>query len=159
MENNKELKLLVNNLLKDIFYDILDIQQNAVHKISGGGLTINEMHIIEAVGPASSKNMGEVARMLNITTSSLTVAVNRLVQKGKIDRVRSDTDRRQVLIRLTDDGIDDYNHHMQFHTQMVDAIISDLKLEEMPLLVDSLDKLREFFRSRYIGLYPRGNDK
>ena len=48
--------------------------------------------------------MSTVARELNVTVGTLTIAVNNLVKKGYIQRMRSQEDRRVVLISLTEQG-------------------------------------------------------
>ncbi|MBO9131255.1 MarR family transcriptional regulator [Bacillus sp. 165] len=48
--------------------------------------------------------MSQIAEMLDIPMSTATGVVNRLVKKGYLERYRSETDRRIVVIRLTGDG-------------------------------------------------------
>ena len=43
----------------------------------------------------------EVANKLNVTVGTLTVAVNALVKKGYVVRLKSETDRRIVILGLT----------------------------------------------------------
>lgn len=139
---------LVNGIFVEIFNDILKIEEKAVVSASGAALTINEIHILEAVGPNTPLSMGNVAHRLGISLPALTIGVNRLVGKGYIERERLETDRRKVMVQLTRKGRKAYEHHMAYHKKMVEAIVDDLDLASMPVLVDGLKRLREFFRSR-----------
>ena len=105
------------------------------------------MHIMDAVGIREQKNMSTVARALNVTVGTLTIAVNNLVKKGYIQRVRSEEDRRVVLISLTEKGEKAFCHHRDFHEKMVLAILKDLNVEETEALTRALTKLQKFFRS------------
>ena len=139
---------LVNGIFVEIFNDILKIEEKAVVSASGAALTINEIHILEAVGPAAPLSMGTVAHRLGISLPALTIGVNRLVGKGYIERERLETDRRKVMVQLTRKGRKAYEHHMAYHKKMVEAIVDDLDLASMPVLVEGLKRLRAFFRSR-----------
>ena len=39
--------------------------------------------------------------------------------------------------------------HNQFHDEMLDAVFSDMKLEEDELLLQSLENLSEYFKKKY----------
>ena len=143
---------LVNGILVEVFNDILKIEQRVIVSASGAALTINEIHILEAVGPDTPLTMGTVAKRLGISLPALTISVNRLVGKGYVERERLQSDRRKVMVRLTRKGRKAYEHHMSFHRKMVDAIVDDLDLASMPVLVDSLKRLRAFFKTRYKGM-------
>jgi len=140
---------LVNGILVEIFNDILKIEHRVIASASGAALTMNEIHILEAVGPDTPLSMGTVAKRLGISMPALTISVNRLVAKGYVERERLESDRRKVMVGLTRKGRKAYEHHMAFHRKMVDAIVDDLELGNMPVLVDSLKRLRAFFRTRY----------
>ena len=62
--------------------------------------------------------MSVVAKKLKITAGSLTTAVNSLVNKKYVTRLRGEEDRRVVYIRLTEQGKRAYRHHEEFHRQM-----------------------------------------
>ncbi len=143
-------KNLINQILVELFHDILEIEEKSITTRTNPPITMNEMHIIEMIGLNRARSMGEVARDLGITLPSLTSGINRLVKKGYVDRKRTEEDRRVVKVELTKAGIQVYRAHELFHEQMVDALVQDLKIEEMPLLMESLDRLREFFRIRYL---------
>ena len=58
------------------------------------------MHTIEAIG-MYKKTTTEVAKELSITVGTLTIAINRLVKKEYVERIRSEDDRRVVKLGLT----------------------------------------------------------
>ena len=90
--------------------------------------------------------MSTIAKTLSVTVGTLTIAINNLVKKDYVRRVRSDQDRRVVLISLTEKGRKAYDHHKNFHQQMIDSIIKEFPEEEMAVLVKALKNLTEFFR-------------
>jgi DNA-binding MarR family transcriptional regulator len=90
--------------------------------------------------------MSQVAKVLSVTVGTLTIAINNLVKKGYVDRVRSEKDRRVVYISLSDKGRKAYEHHAKFHREMIHATINGLSTEEANVLVKALENLVGFFR-------------
>ncbi len=141
-----DYKTMVNDLLVEIFFDVQKLEQKAIASLTPTPLTMSEMHILEAVGKSSGLQMGEVARRLRITLPTLTVSVNRLVEKGFLDRKRSREDRRRVEIALTENGLAAYEAHERFHSNLVQSMFEELDLEHRPALLEGLSLLDRFFR-------------
>lgn len=137
----------INNVLVHLFKDIWKLEENAVITEEFKDLTNNDMHIIEAIGLGQGNNMSTIARKLGITVGSLTTSMNGLVNKKYVVRERSEEDRRVVYSRLTSKGEKAYRHHAEFHRKMVEAIVENLKEEEIPVLTKALDDVYEFFKS------------
>ena len=117
----------INEFLVTVFNDILTIEESELKKSSFDDLSIKEMHTIEAIGMYKKKTTTEVAKELSITTGTLTVAVNHLVRKGYVERLRSEDDRRVVKLGLTSKGRLVFRVHNNFHKKMVEAVIVDMK--------------------------------
>lgn len=136
----------INDILVNLFHEIWELEEKAIITEEFKDLTNNDMHVIEAVGPGEGNNMSAIAKKLNITVGSLTTAMNSLVNKGYVERHRSEKDRRVVFVRLTQKGIGAFRHHEDYHRQMTEAILNKLAEDEIPVLVKTLDGLSEFFR-------------
>ncbi len=148
-----ECKQVINELLVDIFNDILKLEHKTIEGLAGNALTMSEMHILEAIGNNPNAQMSDIARKLRITLPTLTVSVQRLEDKGFITRQRHGSDRRKVTAELTETGRMAYDHHAQYHEQMMEALFSKLDLDKMPVLMDSMSMLRDFFKSQADQLY------
>jgi DNA-binding MarR family transcriptional regulator len=148
---------VLNELLVDIFNDILTIEQRALSEGEFKDLSITEIHTIEAIGMYEARSMSEVAKDLKITVGTLTAAINNLVKKGYVERKRVEEDRRVVLVQLTKRGKLAYRIHDMFHKNMIRETIRDLSEQEEQVLVGSLEKLNIFFKSKY-NLTERNKD-
>ena len=62
-----------------------------------------------------------------------------------MERSRSDTDRRQVLVQLTSKGRKAFRAHESFHKRMVDSALAVLTPEEETVFVSAVGKIKEFF--------------
>ncbi len=137
----------VNDILVHLFNEIWELEEKAIITEEFQDITNNDMHIIEAIGIENGKAMSAIAKKMNVTAGTLTTAMNSLVNKAYAVRERSEEDRRKVCIRLTEKGKRAYEHHAQFHHQMIEAALGSLREEEIPVLVKTLESLAEFFRN------------
>ena len=135
----------LNEVLVHLFNHTMKIEEDSLIRDEFKDISINDMHIIEAVGLGGG-NMSSIAAKLKITVGSLTTSMNSLVKKGYVKRERSEKDRRVVFIQLTNKGRMAYHHHAEFHRQMTEAVIAELNENETEVLVKALDGLRKFFR-------------
>ena len=137
----------LNEVLVNLFRDIMDIEQKAIITDEFKDLTNNDMHVIEAIGTGTPRNMSAIARLLSVTVGTLTIAMNSLVKKGYVIRQRGTADRREVYISLSERGRKAYEHHERFHRAMINSVSDELSQEEMEMLVRTLTKLNKWFRS------------
>ena len=135
----------INDVLVNLFNEIMDIEQKALATSEYKNISVNDMHIIAAIGINEPKNMTTVAKALSVTVGTLTIAVNNLVKKGYVQRVGSEEDRRVVLISLSETGKKVYFHHKAFHDKMVIGILKGLSAQETEVLTRVLQNAQEFF--------------
>ena len=143
MEPNLET---VNDYLVSVFNDILTINESELKPSQFNDLSITEMHTIEAIGMYKKKTSSEVAKELSITVGTLTVAINNLVKKGYVERLRSEDDRRVVKLGLTKKGKLLFRVHQHFHREMVKNILKGMEQEEEQALLRALKNLHDFLQ-------------
>lgn len=148
MVRDMEIRECLNELFVQLFRDILVIEEKALKTGEHQNLTINDIHVINAIGEGEPKNMSSVAKSLQVTTGTLTISVNSLVKKGYVDRVRSDEDRRVVLISLTETGRRARLAHKRFHEQMIESITERLSPDEREVLSGALTNMIQFFKEQ-----------
>lgn len=136
----------VNKILVSLFNDIMDIESKAIITEEFKDISSNDMHIIEAIGIETPKNMSTIAKILKVTVGTLTIAINNLVKKGYVIRERGEKDRRVVFISLSEKGKKAYEHHAAFHNEMTEAILMKLSKEEIMVLLKALNNISDYFR-------------
>ena len=138
----------LNEVLVNLFRDVMEIEQRALESSEFQDLTNNDMHVIEAIGIQEPKNMSTIARTLSVTVGTLTIAMNSLVKKGYVIRQRGQTDRRVVYISLSEKGKAAYQHHARFHQEMIQSIVEQLTEDELAALTKALPCLDHWFREK-----------
>lgn len=139
----------VNKLFIEILNDIIKIEEDALKKGPFNDVSSAELHTIEAIGMYSAKAMSDVANSLDITVGTLTVSVKNLVNKGYVERVRSEIDRRVVKISLTKKGRLLYRSHQKFHSDMVRSAVINLTDQEAEIFKEAISKLSSFFNKKH----------
>jgi len=137
---------VLNSILVNLFNDILNIEEKALITEEFKGISVTDMHIIEAIGVMEQRTMSKIAKTLGVTMGTLTIGVNGLVKKGYVERNRSQKDRRIVYASLTVKGKAAYVHHMRFHKDMNNSVIDGVNEEEAEILTKTLKKLEDFFQ-------------
>lgn len=138
----------LNHFLVHVFNYILRIEEESLKKGRHKDLSVNEMHVIEAVCDCEREQMNtmkELSKRLMITASSLTIAVKCLEQKGYLIRTKVEEDKRKVFVSSTQSAKDAYQEHATFHKALVKSITGVLKDEEITALTRALETLDHFF--------------
>ena len=113
----KPLEEQLNDLIVDAYRSILKVEETILKRTDSIDLSINEMHMLEAVGKGKNKpkTISEIAEDLGITLPSVTVAINKLVKKGYVEKLRGEEDARIVYVTLTKQGKKIDSVHRYFH--------------------------------------------
>lgn len=140
MDNYEQL----NEILVYLFDHALDIERKFLITESFKDISVNDMHIIDAIGLRTTVNMSSLAKKVGVTVGTLTIAINGLVRKEYVTRSRSNTDRRVVLVSLTERGNAAFKHHADFHRRIVNAIHSALNDEECRIMIKGLSAFEKY---------------
>ena len=149
---------VINELLVELFNDILNIEKESLKNSHFSDLSITEMHVLDAIG-LEDRTMTEVASQIGVTVGTLTTSINRLVKKEYVLRERSETDRRYVQIKLSKKGKLAYRVHEAFHEKMVRTMTDSLSGEDNEILIASMKRLTQFFKDNYSILNREECDK
>jgi len=150
-----ELDQKLNSLLVETFRSILKVEEKSIKVMGIANLSINELHMLEAIGKQSAPGaagsgatISAIAQELGITLPSTTVMVNRLAQKGYVEKIKGQNDGRVVIVTLTRLGKKMDRAHRYFHRQMIRHIGLLLSDSEKEAFAKGVSRLDEFFRQK-----------
>jgi DNA-binding MarR family transcriptional regulator len=89
-------------------------------------------------GPTSARKLGE---KLAVTPADVTGLTSRLERKALIRRVRSESDRRLVILELTDAGSRAVEAAARDRDELVDSMISSMSPNEFRMMLRGLARL------------------
>lgn len=125
------------------FYEKLSSWEHAV--VRGSTLTLPQMHTLEILGQHPSLRMKELAAKMGVTTGTLTVTVDRLEKRGLVARAPNESDRRSVLVELTQRGQAFYEEHHKLHLGLTRELAATLGHADTQALTEILRKLTQAF--------------
>ncbi len=135
----------LNEVLVQLFNETLEVERKYVEKSPFKEISVNDMHILDAIGNEGAKSMSAIAKIVGVTVGTLTIAVNSLVKKGYVLRTRSEKDRRVVLVTLSEKGRSAYDCHRNFHYRMLEAMRCGLDDTQCQILIRAMSNLRDYF--------------
>lgn len=141
---DRETILEVNDYLVQIFNEVLQIEEESLRQSEFSDLSIREMHTIEAIGLEGNRNQSDVVKALDVTKGTVSVAIQNLVSKGYVERVRHSGDRRITTLKLTPRGKLLFRLHRKFHLDMVGSTLDGMTPEEGKILLGGVRKLHGF---------------
>ena len=117
------------------------VEAHALRNVEGLDMGLSDFGVLEALlhkGPLSIKDLG--AKVL-LTSGSITTAVDRLEQKGLVERFNDKQDRRSRIVRLTATGRKVIKKAFAEHKLAMEQAVSGLDLKDRAQLIELLRRL------------------
>jgi DNA-binding MarR family transcriptional regulator len=109
-------------------------------------LTSQELKAVVLLGSKGAGKMREVADHLMLAVSSTTALVDNLEAKGMVRRERSESDRRVVLVRLTEEGQQQYEKTAQEYLKFCQGMLLTLDGKDQDRLLELYRKMSQSSR-------------
>ncbi len=129
------------DLVSALSHSLGEMEELSKEKFGFSELTITQMHYIEVISRLQNPNVTELAVELKLSKPTVTVGVDRLIEKGYIEKVQSDGDRRNSHLHLTEKGEKINEMHDYAHNKFVELISESIDKEELIKLEELLEKL------------------
>jgi MarR family transcriptional regulator, 2-MHQ and catechol-resistance regulon repressor len=105
------------------------------------GLGLSDFGVLELLLHKGPLPVNAIGPIVDLTTGSISVAVDRLVAKGLVSRVESTEDRRVRIVALTPRGKDLIVSAFRKHSGQMKRVFSELSPEELRGLELALKKV------------------
>jgi DNA-binding MarR family transcriptional regulator len=115
------------------------MEEAAKEQLNFKDLTLTQMSYLETIYQLHNPNMTEVAAEVNLTKPTVKVALDKLIEKDYIYRVKSDEDRRSAHLHLTGKGKHINQMHDDAHRRMAALIVSKLDSDRIEQLENLLE--------------------
>jgi DNA-binding MarR family transcriptional regulator len=129
------------------YWEMLDYQLKAVDNscmnMINSQLSEHELQVIVFLGKNEGVRMKDIAGHMNLGGSTLTSISDKLVEKGCVERRRSESDRRIVRLSLTDLGKKVFNVQRKMKIEFGKEMLFLLNDEEKAVFVDLMKKMAE----------------
>ncbi len=108
------------------------------------GITGSQFHLLNKIEKAKVTNVKQLAEILNVKPSAITVMLERLVQHGFVSRVQDEKDRRSVAVTLTEDGVRVLQKARENSREILNKYAALLDEHELKVLYSILQKFSDY---------------
>ncbi|MBI5679289.1 MAG: MarR family transcriptional regulator [Methanobacterium sp.] len=103
--------------------------------------TLRKLYYIELINKNKGINVSELSKVLNVKKSTVSVAINQLIDDGIVMKTQSQTDKRFYSLQLTSKGDFILNKHMEIHKNTIKKILEILNEEEVDIFIKIVNKI------------------
>ncbi|MBA4408759.1 MAG: hypothetical protein C0397_04985 [Odoribacter sp.] len=128
-------------IIAKLSLEIGRMEESAKEQFNFNELTLTQMNYLETINNLHNPNMTELAAEMKLTKPTVKVAIDKLIEKDFIYRVKSDEDRRSAHLHLTVKGKVINQMHDFAHKQIADLIAGKLDRTEVGLLEILFEKV------------------
>src|SRR5438105_13969126 len=115
--------------------------RHAERSIVALDMCISDFGVLEVLLHKGPQSVSEIGRRVELTSGSITTAIDRLEQRGLVARAAHASDRRARVVDLTPDGRALITQVFATHKQAMDRAAQGLSKAERPTLTALLKKL------------------
>ena len=106
------------------------------------GISMTHFHVLTLLRHHDAMPMGRLAEILDASMSSATGIIDRMEERGLVERVRVADDRRVVLVRLTPTGAGLVDQAELVRSDILSAAMARLSDAELAGMTETLHALR-----------------
>jgi MarR family 2-MHQ and catechol resistance regulon transcriptional repressor len=115
--------------------------RHAERSIVSLDMCISDFGILEVLLHKGPQSVGEIGRRIDLTSGSITTAIDRLEQRGLVARAVDASDRRARMVHLTSDGRASITKAFVRHKEAMDRATHGLSKADRGTLIELLKKL------------------
>lgn len=133
----EKFSLLVDQIADWLYKtEIEEIQKSDLSE-----LTYSELHTLKVIGSIKDAKVFEIADRTGVSRPSMSATVDKLEKKTFVYRDKDQTDRRAVIIRLTEKGIEANKEHEKLHKRVAEALLGKMNDSQQELMVRAFENL------------------
>ena len=122
------------------------------------GVSMTHMHVMWLLQHHGDLPMNRVADLLDVSFSNATGIVDRMEERGLVERVRVPDDRRVVLVRIAAGGLQALDQMEALKHDRLQAILGHLDEAQLERLATAIDDIRGAVVAEFGSDYLSGHD-
>ena len=103
--------------------------------------TLRQLYYIELIDKNQGISVSELSKKLDVKKSTVSIAINQLIDLGIVNKIQSSSDKRFYSLQLTPKGNQIMEMHKQVHKNTIKKILKILNPEEVENFVKIVNKI------------------
>lgn len=118
-----------------------DWEMQFVKEYADEGFTPRQIEYVDVINSLGHPTLTEIAQTLKLSKPSVTAIVEKLCDRGYIEKCQSDEDRRTFHVHLSARGKKLVRMHSEIHERIADLFRDRLDEKDLKTLVSLLNKV------------------
>ena len=103
--------------------------------------SLRQLYYIELIDKHEGISVSEISKTLELKKSTISIAINQLIELEIVTKIQSNTDKRVYFLKLTSKGKNIMKLHKQVHKNTIKKIINILNPSEVESFIKIVDKI------------------
>jgi MarR family transcriptional regulator, 2-MHQ and catechol-resistance regulon repressor len=119
------------------------VQERMRLELAKNNLSITEFSVLEVLYHKEKQTIQQIGKSILISSGSTTYVIDKLEQRGFLNRIACPDDRRVIHVMLTVDGHELMKKIMPKHQELIEYMLGSLNNNETEVLIKLLKKVKE----------------
>jgi len=133
---------LVGSIMEDFRAALGELRCVASERFAKQGVSMTHLHVASTLEHHGSLSMSRMADLLGVSLSNATGLIDRMEERGYVERVRDLDDRRVVFVQLTGGGTELLTSAQLIKQELVQKILDRLDGPQLTCVQRALASLR-----------------
>jgi DNA-binding MarR family transcriptional regulator len=132
----------VEAILTEVSGWVGELRCASMGRLVQGHVSLSHLHVLWLLQHHGALAMGRLAELLDVSFSNASGIIDRMEEKGLVERVRVPDDRRLVLVRPGAAGMRALVEAESSKRERLRAVVGHLTAAERPVVLEALRSLR-----------------
>jgi len=133
---------LVQRIIADLRSTIGTLKCAMSERLVRLGISMAQLNIMYTLQRVGAMTMSHLADVLGVSLSNATGLVDRMEERGFIERSRVPEDRRVVIVRITEAGARMLDENEALHDALMRSVLARLDAAELPAIAHAVAEVR-----------------
>ena len=133
---------LIGSILADVGWSLRELRCASTEKFVKQGISMTQIHVLRQLEQHGTMSMSRIAELLDVSLSSATGIIDRMAEHGLVERTRVPDDRRVVLIRPAELGLQALDETEGIKLDRIRAICARLGDVQLRRITQAVGDLR-----------------
>ena len=132
----------VDSILTEVNGWVGELRCASMGRLVQGRVSLSQMHVLWLLQHHGELSMSRLAELLDVSLSNATGLIDRMAERGLIERSGVPDDRRVVLVRPADGGLQALSETETSRRERMRAVLGHLPEAERPVVLAAIRSLR-----------------
>jgi DNA-binding MarR family transcriptional regulator len=134
---------LVDRIMDEFHVAMRELRCAGTERLVRAGVSMTHLHVMGLLSRHGETSMSRIADLLDVSLSNATGLIDRMAERGLVERIRVPDDRRVVLVQLSEGGQAQLDALELLRRDLLQKILARLDATQLTRLSKSLNDIQE----------------